>query len=350
MAQFIPKINLPVEGVAHARWLEDRAKEQITFNAEVRAFMARAGRASSAGARQTTVINNKVRASEGGRGLPAGGTTGQRLAKLSERDFHADWVENTVGGMVQSYYDVDADGGSTNLYYEYEGKLLEVNMTSAAPNSPYTVRLPNLFNFERDLQQPFYILSLNTYGDSVDLTLQGDVPIYHDHRSVFIMGMAVTSGEGTITLPADFKGQWFVIPNNSGNNSVAIPLNDTFYDGSFGAPLGVSADVPSFTPTAAAGTGPSASIAGTSSSGELELVTGTSPTTTGWGELFTFTAAAWASGEVPAVQLYPANQAAAGLKHYVNRSGVDAEVFFDLTGLAASTSYKFNYHILPFTA
>jgi len=56
------------------------------------------------------------------------------------------------------------------------------------------------------------------------------------------------------------------------------------------------------------------------------------------------------SGDVPIVQLRPANQAAAGLTHYVSRVGVDAEVHVDLTGIAASTTYLFSYQILPFAA
>jgi len=347
---FIPRHMAPAEMKDWANWVQKRDAEREARDVEQDRKIALLLSLMNSGAKQTALINRRAQAVSYGGGLPAGGIEKQVLGKLNDTDYAAGWVENTVGGMFQSYYDVEADGSDTDLLNEFEGRLFEFNITSAAANSPYGILLPDLFNFERDLQMPFYFLSINVFGDSVDLSLTGDIPHYLDHPTTYLLGMTVVTDTGTVTLPDGFSGQWFIIPNHSGSNAIAIPLKDSFHTGTLGQSVSASATPPTLTATAAAGTGPTVSIDGTSVAGEAQLITGTSPTTTGWGELLTFTDGSWVSGDVPIVQLRPANQAAAGLTHYVARSGVDAEVHVDLTGIAASTTYLFSYQILPFAA
>lgn len=348
MGQYIPKINLPLDAVAHAKWLEGQAISQELFNAEVRRFMAQSGKAISAGARQTTVINNKDDASGL---LPPGGIPGDALIKKSTHDFHAEWapIVGAMGGMRQEYYNLPADGTVIDLLDRYEPKLFEFYITPEADGDPFSITVPNGLNFDNDLQLPFYILSVYVTGHSADLTIAGNPINYYDRRSTPLLGMTVAGGAGTVTLPAGFAGQWFVLVNFSNGDHWAIPMQDPYYDATIGSAVSVVA-APSVSPTGAAGTGPTVDVNGTSLGGVVELVTGTSPTVTGWGELLTFTDAGWGAGEEPVLVLTPANQAAAALTHYSARGSGSVGAIFDLTGLSASTTYEFNYSLLPFTA
>jgi len=345
----IPPINQPLEGVAHAKWLQDRS---IKDRADIDALLAwkqKMGRDSATNARQVTAINNLSRGNSGTTGVPPGGFDGDRFGKLSDLDYDFDWVRNTLGGAELSYFNLPEEGDYVNIQDVYESKFFEVNIDSPADDTPFSVRFPESLHVPLDIGTAFYIFSLYVYGNTAEVTFLSDVPFYYDHPGVNILGTPVVSGAGTITLPAGFVGQWFVMCNPSQGPSLAIPLQDDYYGSRFGPSLSTSATTPTVVATAAAGTSPTVTVNGTSTSGVVELATGTSPTTTGWGELLTFTGG-WASGDVPVLALYPANQAAAALTHYGTRAGTEAEAHFDLTGIAASTTYKFHYSLLPYTA
>lgn len=352
--RFKPPINQDLAGTPHARWLEDNDTGHDTVDSDHESRITLLEKAMNEGARQTTVAYSTAldarSRSRGINGLPPGGIEKQVVGKLSGVEGHADWVENTVGGLAQQYFDLTADGSEVDLLAEWEAQLFDINITSPADNSPAGVVLPDTFNYTRELTPPFYVLSISVHDHSVDLTLAGPVPSYMDHPDVIIAGATPDGGGYSVTLPAGFSAQWFVITNFAGGDSGrAFPLKDTYHGDRFGTPVTTGA-APDVTATAAAGTGPTVTVTGSSSGGVVELVTGTSPTTTGWGELLTFNDPGWDSGTVPVLQLYPANQDAAALTHYGTRSGTDAEAHFDLTGIAASTTYRFHYSLLPFTA
>lgn len=113
---FIPKINLPVESTEHARWLEKRSVDQEAFNEEVRRFMARAGKGTSAGARQVANVNNNTRETaetvSSTHGLPPGGGTGSILRKKSAVDGAARWTYEFQGMMPEYWVSLDPAGGS----------------------------------------------------------------------------------------------------------------------------------------------------------------------------------------------------------------------------------------------
>ncbi|MDR6907459.1 hypothetical protein J2X63_003167 [Agromyces sp. 3263] len=266
---YVPKINLPLEGVEHARWLEKRALEQEKFNAEVRAFMARSARDSSAGARQTAVINNRhldtTAAVEATNGMPPGGTTGQMIRKTSSAEGAAQWTTEWQGLMPEYWVSLSSAGGS---YYVSAMSLLnseaedETRSLRLLPPVQFadggTTMLPigvgnypdAVGGFGGQGQSPIHLyVEVNPSTDDEEFTIYPptsdnslgvtspfytfDLSVVGPHSAVVHIENTALFYEGTLTpvlgavepwnLPSGFAAAWFV-RNVHGWGAVAAPM------------------------------------------------------------------------------------------------------------------------------
>jgi hypothetical protein len=257
---YIPKINLPVEGVEHARWLEKRAVEQLAFNEEVRRFMARADKSVSAGARQTTIVNNKTQT--GGSGLPAGGVTSSVVRKISPAEGAAAWSFERQGLLPEYWVTLDPDGASyyvTGLgdgsaadraatkpllppvTFSDGGKTLNpinvggfegwtsgveavgpfhlfVELHPSVDGEEFTVSLPQFSSYPVTVA-PFYTFNLvNATGFEAVVNIEG-TRLYYAGTNV-----AVNGDDGVWTLPGMYQGAWHVLQAQNWGTA-CVPLN-----------------------------------------------------------------------------------------------------------------------------
>lgn len=105
MSEYIPRINLPVEGVEHARWLEKRSLAQAAEIEGLRKLVENLLKQGATAARPSTVVT-------GGGGLPPGGQPGDVVRKTSTIDGAAMWTAE-FQGLMPEYAIVLEDGNAS---------------------------------------------------------------------------------------------------------------------------------------------------------------------------------------------------------------------------------------------
>lgn len=98
---YVPKINLPPEGVEHARWLEQRVIEQDKAIAELRRLIAAGDKANAASGRQVATINREQQSSSTTRGMPDGGNPGE-VVRVDQTG-KLRWFPNLSGNTPRLY-------------------------------------------------------------------------------------------------------------------------------------------------------------------------------------------------------------------------------------------------------
>jgi len=246
-----PKINLPVEGVPHARELEKAYLElEATVEAQGR-VIERLLRSMSTGGRQTTEINNAVRRlqlTENNGGLPPGGVASRVLRKESDADGDAVWTPDWQGLMPEVFVElvpgaptfeiVNTGSGSGILpdpEFDDDGHTLlpwPVDMESAGQR-PYHLGIQVYPTFDGEeftvwlpwadnvigATAPFYTLELRntsgTYGAVVNILGDG---LYYSGTDVPVNGDAYVWN-----LPAAYAAGWHV-SQAKGFGTAALPV------------------------------------------------------------------------------------------------------------------------------
>ena len=149
-----------------------------------------------------------------GKGVPAGGDTGQILIKKTNDDFDTEW-DNLPDG---SKWEDD----ETNTIKPKDGKTVDYSHISNPPEIPSkTSQLENDSNFINEESDPDFNNWINT--NPLDFNI---IEITEDYIASQLVGSYLLncSGNVLITLPAETKAV-FNIRNNSGITTISNEVN-----------------------------------------------------------------------------------------------------------------------------
>lgn len=260
---YIPKINLPPEGVEHARWLEGRSVEQQRISDAHARELAALRKAIAAGARQAAGGGTS---SSGG--LPSGGRTGSVLRKASSADGDASWTPEWQGLLPEYWVTLQAGSGSYTVtpivgsaestkallpplvvsdggttleaidHINYGGPVgggspfhLHVNVVPTFDGEEFTVRLPYYDNMDGPTA-PYYTFHIENDTAFEAHVFVPNARLHYLGTNVRVLGAAVWD------LPSGFDGAWHVLMLR-GYGTAAIPArgfpgtvssSDPYYD------------------------------------------------------------------------------------------------------------------------
>lgn len=256
---YVPKINLPAEGVEHARWLEVRsldAEQEIT---QLRRDLESALKQLATIASQLGSGSSGA-GGAGGDGLPPGGRTGQTVRKTSPAEGAARWTYEWQGLMPEYWISLDPagatywasgidgdteadeqtakrllppvqfdDGGLTLLpiflstYQDgpaYSGAQspihLGIEVWPAVEGQEFTIHLPRP-DHVTGVVTPFYTFQLTNMGDVGAVVNIVGTNLFYEGTLTPVLG-----DTNVWSLASGFQGAWFV-RHVKGWGAVAAP-------------------------------------------------------------------------------------------------------------------------------
>lgn len=261
---YIPRINLPLEAVEHARWLEKRAVDSKKETDELRRLVETLLKQNATSARRSAAQSQSASS-----GLPPGGTIGMLPYKSGSSDQAVGWVYGWQGLMAEywvtlqdgsSSYSVTAVGDSAevtkallppitfsgtgertmdsidfvNYGTEYGGVPpfhLNVEVVPQSDGETFTVNLPT-YPHSTGPSAPYYTLRFVNDTAFEAHVLVPNAKLFYAATRIPVLG------DTAWDLPAGFNAAWHVLWVN-GEGSAAVPVraflgtntsSDEYYD------------------------------------------------------------------------------------------------------------------------